>query len=75
VFSETRDHVERKIAALELWIGIEHKGNVDGIGNAAEIGFDLSILQRKIGFQYRQNAVRTKGLICFRLLNGFGRGG
>jgi hypothetical protein len=44
VLSEARDHVERKIAALKLWIGIEHHGNVDGIGNAAEIGFDLPIL-------------------------------
>ena len=64
---EPRDHIERQIGALELRIGVDHDGNVDRVGNGAEIGFDLRIGEREIGFQDRENAVGAELLIGLRL--------
>ena len=60
---EPRDDIEREVGALELRVGVDHDGNVDGVGNGAEIGFHARIAKRKIRFQDRQNAVGTKPLI------------
>ena len=54
---EPRNHIQREVRSLELRVGVHHHGNVDRIGNGAEIGFDLPVLERKIGFQDRKDAV------------------
>src|SRR5262245_22924208 len=66
---ETRDYIERKVAALELWIGIEHNGNINRVSYCAKIGFDLRILERKESFEDRQNAVGTELLVGLRLFD------
>ena len=74
---EPRDHVEREVAALELRIGVEHDRNVDGVGDGAEVGFDLRVLQREIGFEDREDAVGAELLVARRLrdrVGGRGRG-
>jgi hypothetical protein len=42
VRGETLDDVERQVRALELRIGVDHDGNIDRIGNGAEIGLDTA---------------------------------
>ena len=70
---EPRDHVEREIAALELWIGVEHNRNIHRVGDGAKIGFDLRIFQRKVRFEDRENAVGAQALIVFGLYDGIRR--
>jgi hypothetical protein len=70
-----RDAVKRKVGALELRIGVDHDGNVDRIRDAAKIGFDLRIGQRKICFQNRQNAIGAELLVRFRLRHRIRRRG
>ena len=66
---EARDHVERKVAALELRIGVEHDRNVDRVGDGAEIGFDLRVLEREIGFENGEDAVGAELLVRLRLFD------
>jgi hypothetical protein len=64
---ETRDHIERQVGALKLRIGVDHHGNIDGIGNGPKIGFDLRVAERKIGFENGKDAVGAELLIGSRL--------
>jgi hypothetical protein len=65
---EPRDHIERQVGALELRVGVDHDGNVDGVGNGAEVRFDLCIGNRKVRLHDRQNAVGSEFLMrsCLR---------
>ncbi len=65
---EPGDHIEREIRALELRVGVDHDGNVDGVGDGAEVGFDLRIGDRKVRLHDRENAVGAKFLmrLCLR---------
>ena len=56
-------------------IGVDHHGNIDGIGNGTEIGFDLRIAEREIGFENRKNAVGTELLTGLRLRDRIRRRG
>ena len=56
-------HIERQVRALELRIGVDHDGNIDRIGDGAEIAFDLRVAEREIRFQDRENAVGAEFLI------------
>ena len=67
VLGEPRDDVEGKVAALELRIGVEHHRNVDRVGDGAEVGFDLRILEWKIGFEDGEDAVGAERLIVHGL--------
>ncbi|MEY9234755.1 hypothetical protein ABIF78_007078 [Bradyrhizobium japonicum] len=67
MFSEARDDVEREIGALELRIGVDDDGDVDGIRDAAEVGFDLGIGEREVRLQDRQNPVGAEPLVGLRL--------
>ena len=51
------DHIERKIAALKLWVGVENDGNFDRVGDRAKVRFDLRILKRKVGLENGEDAV------------------
>src|SRR4030095_10736243 len=64
---EALDDVERQIRTLELRIGVDHDGNVDGIGNRAEIGFDAAVGQREVGFEDCENPVGAKLLVSLCL--------
>ncbi len=59
---QPRDHVEGEIAPLEIRIGVEHHRNVDGIGNGAEVGLDLRVFEREIGFENGKDAVGAKAV-------------
>ena len=72
---EPRDHVERQVAALELRIGVEHHRNVDRVGDGAEVGFDLRVLEREIGFENGEDAVGAELLVALGLLDRVGGGG
>ena len=48
---------------------------IDGVGDGAEIAFDLRVLEREIGFQDRKNAVGAERLPAQRLFDRVGRGG
>ena len=72
---EPRDHIERQVGALELRVGVDHDGNVDGIRDGAEIGFDLRIRQREIGFEDGEDAVGAELLIGLRLRDRIRRRG
>ncbi len=74
---EARDDVERQVRTLELRIGVDHHGNVDGVGDGAEIGFDLRVGEREIRFQDREDAVGAElfiGLCLRHRVRGRGRG-
>ena len=75
MLGEPRDDVERQVGALELRIGVDHDGNVDGVGNGAEIALDLRVCEREIRLQDRQDAVGAKLLVGLRLRHGVGRRG
>ena len=70
-----RDRVERKVAALELRIGVEHDRDVDRVGDGAEVGFDLRVLEREVGFEDGEDAVGAELLIILGLRDGVGGGG
>ena len=72
---ELGDRVERKVAALELRIGVEHDRNIDRVGDGAEVGLDLRVLEREIGFQDGEDAVGAEPLIVLRLRHRVGGGG
>jgi hypothetical protein len=74
MLGEARDDVEREIGTLELRIGVDDDGNVHGIRDAAEIGFDLRIRQREVGLQDRQDSLGTEPLVGLRLCDGIGDG-
>ena len=42
MLAEPRDRVEREVAALELRIGVEHDGNVDGVRDGAACATDCT---------------------------------
>jgi hypothetical protein len=65
VLGETFNGVEREVAASELWIGIKHDRDIDGVGDRAEIALDLRVLCRKMGLEDGQNAVDTEALVGF----------
>ena len=74
---EPGDDVEGQVAALELRVGVEHHGNIDRVGDGAEIALDLGILQREIRFENGENAGRSEPLVVPRLGDGIrsrGRG-
>ena len=60
---EPRDHVKREIGALELRVGVDHDGNVNGVGNGAEVRFDLRVGDREIRLHDRENAVGAELLM------------
>jgi hypothetical protein len=64
---ELCDHIQREIAALEIRVGVEHDRNVDRVRNRAEVSLDLSILQREIRFEDREDAGRAHRLVIARL--------
>ncbi len=64
---EAGDDVEGEVAALELRVGVEHHGNVDGVGDGAEVAFDLGVLEREIGFEDGEDAGGAEALIMLRL--------
>ena len=64
---EPLDHIQRQVRALELRIGVDHDGDIDRIGNGTEVGFDLRLGERKIGFEDRQDTVGAALLIGFCL--------
>ena len=65
---EPLDHIQREVGALELRIGIDHDGNVDGIRDGAEVGFDLRVADREIRLHDRENAIGAEFLMrpCLR---------
>jgi hypothetical protein len=63
MLGEPRDHVEREVAALELRVGVEHDRDVDGVGNRAEVAFDLRVVEREIRFEDGEDAVGAEPLI------------
>ena len=69
---EPRDNVKRQIAALEIRIGIEHHRDIDGVGDGAEVGLDLRVFQREIGFENGEDAVGAESLIALRLFDRVG---
>ena len=69
---EPRNDLDRQIRALKIWIGIDHDGNVDGVGDRAKISFHLSVLQREIRFQDREDAVGSELLIFLGLNHRIG---
>ena len=76
MLGQTRDNVEREIAALKLRIGVKHDRNVDRVGDGAKVGFDLRILEREVGFENCENAVDAEflaGLRLFDCIGGHGR--
>jgi hypothetical protein len=72
---EAGDDVEGEVAALELRVGVEHHGNVDGVGNGAEVAFDLGVLEGEISFEDGEDAGGAEALIVLRLGDGVGRRG
>ena len=70
---EPRDHIQRQVRTLELRVSIDHHGNIDGVGDSAEIGFDLRVGDRKVRLQNCEDAVGTELLICLRLRHGVRR--
>jgi hypothetical protein len=75
MISEPRNHIQREIRALELGIGVDHHGNVDRVRDAAEVGFDLRVGERKIRFEDREDAVGAEFLIGAGLRDRIGRRG
>src|SRR5262245_51397751 len=67
MFAEPCDHIERKIAALKLRIGVEGHGNLDRVGDRPEVRFDMRILERKVGLENRKDAVGAELLKRLRL--------
>jgi hypothetical protein len=49
------------------FVGVEHHGNIDSVGDSAEIGFDLRVLERKIGLEDRQDSAGAERLVIARL--------
>ena len=47
----------------KLRIGVEHDRNIDGVGDGAEIGFDLRVLEREVGFEDGEDAVGAEPLV------------
>ncbi len=66
---QPRDDIERQVRALELRIGIDHDGNIDGIGNGTEIALDLRVADREIRFEDRENTIGADLLAGPRLLH------
>ena len=75
MLAQARDDVEREIGALELRIGIEDDRNIDGVGDGAEIAFDLRLGEREIGFENGENAAGAEFLVTPRLVDRVPRRG
>ena len=72
MLAEPRDHVEREVGTLELGVGIEHDGNLDRVGDRAEIAFDCCVRQREIGFKDGEDTVGSQALTSLRLCDRIG---